>query len=102
MADFTSALYLGLRHGAGSLRPWARLTTGRPAALADPPGAREVAGALAALAGCGAGSLAPSTLHLFWDLFGVLAAGGPPCTWTRGRTRWRAGARSGRRGAGRR
>ncbi|HEX8212495.1 MAG TPA: aminotransferase class I/II-fold pyridoxal phosphate-dependent enzyme [Longimicrobium sp.] len=78
MADFTSALYLGLRHGAGSLRPWARLTTGRPAALADPPGAREVAGALAALAGCGAGTLAPSTLHLFWDLFGVLAAGGAP------------------------
>ena len=32
MLDFTSALYLGLRHGSGSLRPWSALTTGVPAA----------------------------------------------------------------------
>jgi 8-amino-7-oxononanoate synthase len=71
--DFTSALYLGLWHPGGSLRPWARLTTGVPAALAEPPGSAAVARDLAALQGCRRGSLAPSTLHLFWDLFGLLA-----------------------------
>jgi 8-amino-7-oxononanoate synthase len=70
--DFTSVLYLGLWHPSGSLRPWARLTTGVPAALAAPPGAAAVARELAALQGCQRGSLAPSTLHLFWDLFGSL------------------------------
>jgi hypothetical protein len=72
MLDFTSALYLGLRHASWSLRPWAQLTTGAPAALVAPPGARAVADALAALQGCQRGTLAPSTLHLFWDLFGML------------------------------
>jgi len=71
--DFTSVLYLGLWHPSGSLRQWARLTTGVPAALAAPPGSAAVAGELAALQGCQRGSLAPSTLHLFWDLFGSLA-----------------------------
>ena len=76
MPDFTSALYLGLRHGHASLRPWRALTTGRPGALAEPPGAREAAAELAALMGCEAATLVPSTLHLFWDLFGVVAPGG--------------------------
>ena len=73
MLDFTSVLYLGLWHPSGSLGPWARLTTGVPAALAAPPGSAAVARELAALQGCQRGSLAPSTLHLFWDLFGTLA-----------------------------
>lgn len=73
MFDFTSALYLGMRHESWTLRPWAQLTTGRPAALGAPPGACEVATQLAALQGCRRATLAPSTLHLFWDLFGVLA-----------------------------
>ena len=72
MLDFTSALYLGLRHASRSLRPWAQLTMGAPAALVAPPGAGAVADALAALQGCQRGTLAPSTLHLFWDLFGML------------------------------
>jgi 8-amino-7-oxononanoate synthase len=72
MLDFTSALYLGLRHAGRSLRPWAQLTTGAPAALVAPPGACAVANALAALQGCQRGTLVPSTLHLFWDLFGML------------------------------
>lgn len=75
--DFTSVLYLGLRHPAGALRPWARLTTGVPAATAEPPGAAAVARDVAALQGCRRGSLAPSTLHLFWDLFGLLGEGRP-------------------------
>lgn len=73
MLDFTSALYLGMRHASWSLDAWASLTYGRPAALASPPGSREVAQRLAALQGCEQAVLAPSTLHLFWDLFGVLS-----------------------------
>jgi 8-amino-7-oxononanoate synthase len=71
--DFTSALYLGLRHPSGSLRPWPALTSGKPGVLATPAGSREVARELARLQGCEGGTLAPSTLHLFWDLFGLLA-----------------------------
>ena len=69
MLDFTSALYLGLRHPSASLRPWAALTTGRPAALGRAAGRRGGRQQLAALQGCERPSLLPSTLHLFWDLF---------------------------------
>jgi 8-amino-7-oxononanoate synthase len=72
MADFTSALYLGLTHPAWSLAPWAQLTTGRPAVLGTTPAERHVASALAALTGCEAALLGSSTLHVFWDLFGML------------------------------
>lgn len=75
MADFTSALYLGLQHPSASLRPWERLSQGRPAALEEPPGAAEVAARLAELQGCEAALLLPSTLHLFLDLGELLAAG---------------------------
>jgi 8-amino-7-oxononanoate synthase len=71
--DFTSALYLGLRHPSGSLRPWDQLTLGRPAALDEPPGGGAVAADLAALQGCERAVLLPSTLHLFLDLFEMLA-----------------------------
>jgi 8-amino-7-oxononanoate synthase len=71
--DFTSALYLGMRHASRNLRPWPQLTTGAPAALITPAPALHLARQLAVLQGCEAATLAPSTLHLFWDLFGVLA-----------------------------
>jgi 8-amino-7-oxononanoate synthase len=71
--DFTSSLYLGLRHATVSLRPWNQFTIGKPAALEEPPVVARVAGALAALIGCEAGILAGSTLHLAWDLMGLLA-----------------------------
>jgi 8-amino-7-oxononanoate synthase len=71
--DFTSALYLGMRHASRSLEPWEQLTTGAPAALQAPAGAAAVEQALAELQGCERSTLAPSTLHLFWDLFGMLA-----------------------------
>ena len=71
--DFSSALYLGLRHAAADLAPWPALTLGKPAALEEPPGAASLAAALARLQGCAAATLLPSTLHLFWDLFGMLA-----------------------------
>jgi len=73
MLDFTSALYLGLRHAHRALRPWSQLTTGRPAALEPAPEAVGVAQDLAQLVGCERAVLAPSTLHLYWDLFDVLA-----------------------------
>jgi 8-amino-7-oxononanoate synthase len=71
--NFTSALYLGLHHSSGSLRPWPQLTTGVPAALAAPPDAGRIAHQLAQLQGCEHGVLGTSTFHLFWDLFGILA-----------------------------
>lgn len=73
MLDFTSALYLGLRHPGWSLRPWSQFTTGVPAALAEPPDADAIAHQLATLQGCEHGLLGASTFHLFWDLFGILA-----------------------------
>ena len=73
MLDFTSSLYLGFQHPSGSVPPWEALTLGRPAALQAPPGAAEVGAELAALQGCEASTLLPSTLHLFFDLFGVLS-----------------------------
>jgi len=69
MLDFTSALYLGLHHPSHGLQPWAALTQGRPALLAEPPGATAAATQLARLQGCEVGLLMPSTLHAFWDLF---------------------------------
>jgi 8-amino-7-oxononanoate synthase len=73
MLDFTSALYLGLRHPSPSLRSWSGLTTGKPAALEPPPGSAIIAGKFAALVGCERATPVASTLHLFWDLFGLLA-----------------------------
>jgi 8-amino-7-oxononanoate synthase len=72
MADFTSALYLGLRHPSSSLAPWEQLTTGWPAALHTPASQLTLARALAGLVGCEQATLGASTLHLFWDLFGML------------------------------
>ena len=71
--DFTSALYLGMRHGSHELHPWSQFSTGRPAALESTRKGREVARELARLQKCEAGVVSPSTLHLFWDLFNVLA-----------------------------
>ena len=73
MPDFTSALYLGLQHPSRSLRSWSQLTTGAPAALVEPSEVREIGRSLAELQGCEAVTLAPSTLHLAWDLFDLLA-----------------------------
>jgi 8-amino-7-oxononanoate synthase len=71
--DFTAALYLGLRHPSSSLAAWASLTTGVPAALAAPLDAVRIAAAAGSLLGCVRATLAPSTLHVFWDLFALLA-----------------------------
>jgi 8-amino-7-oxononanoate synthase len=72
MLDFTSSLYLGLRHASHSLAPWTDLTTGKPAALSASPCAATIASELAELQGCESAMLFPSTLHLFFDLFETL------------------------------
>lgn len=72
--DFTSSLYLGFQHDSASLPPWRSLTTGKPAVLGPEQPAAELAVRVASLAGCAAGLLFPSTLHLFWDLFVALGA----------------------------
>ena len=74
MLQFTSALYLGLRHASRSLRPWSQLTTGVPAALAAPRSVVAATRELAALQGCESATLGTSTLHLFWDLGKIFAA----------------------------
>jgi len=71
--DFTSSLYLGFRHNYQSLGPWSGLTTGRPAVLGEPAGSEAVARRLVSLQGCERATLGRSSLHLFWDLFGMLA-----------------------------
>ena len=74
MIDFTSALYLGIHHAHQALPPWVRLTTGRPAALEPASEAERLSQDIAQLLHCERAILAPSTLHLFWDLFDVLAS----------------------------
>ena len=74
--DFTSSLYLGLQHPSARLTAWRSLTTGVPAALAPAAGTRRLEARVAALYGCEGVSLAPSTLHLVWDVFGQLEAAG--------------------------
>src|SRR2546429_601240 len=64
-----------MRHPSAALRPWGRLTTGAPAALGSPPETPRVEAALASLQGCERAALSPSTLHLCWDLFGLLSPG---------------------------
>src|SRR5262245_17523595 len=71
--DFTSSLYLGFWHESPFLKPWFQLTTGKPAILSESVGSDAVAHQLAKLQGCDQAVLARSTLHLFWDLFGMFA-----------------------------
>jgi 8-amino-7-oxononanoate synthase len=73
MLDFTSSLYLGFEHASSSLPGWDRLTLGKPAALEEMAGALQVQRDLAALTGCERVLLGSSTLHLFCDLFAMVA-----------------------------
>lgn len=73
LLDFASSLYLGLRHSSRHVPSWEQLTTGKPAVLSTPPGALEVSRRIARLQECESAIVAPSTLHLFWDLFGTFA-----------------------------
>jgi 8-amino-7-oxononanoate synthase len=71
--DFTSSLYLGFEHPSSELPAWNQLTLGKPAALEELPETPRLERELAFLVGCEQAAVGPSTLHLFWDLFGILA-----------------------------
>lgn len=75
MLDFTSSLYLGMRHASTELPGWSALTTGRPAVLTPSPGAVATAARLAELTGAEQAVLTRSTLHGLADCLDVL--GGP-------------------------
>lgn len=72
MMDFTSSLYLGMRHRTDSIAPWEELTTGKPAVLDEPAAARKVARAFARLQGVPDAFCGTSTLHLYSDLYEYL------------------------------
>ena len=71
--DFTSALYLGLRHPYSELASWDALTLGKPAALEVAATNRLLARRLADLTGGEDAVLGSSTLHLFLDLYELLS-----------------------------
>ena len=71
MPDFTSALYLGFEHPYNQLHPWRKLSFGKPAVLKETYTVKQAGHILARLQGQETALLAPSTLHLFWDLMGL-------------------------------
>jgi len=73
MIDCTSSLYLGMKHSSAELKSWQQLTTGIPAALCEHALSKETGKQVAAMQGLEEGINAPSTLHLYWDLFGWLS-----------------------------
>ena len=73
MIDFTSSLYLGMHHSSAELTGWNQLSTGKPSALFEPPQSKILASKIANLQGLEAGYIAPSTLHLYYDLNSFLS-----------------------------
>ncbi|MDO7847524.1 aminotransferase class I/II-fold pyridoxal phosphate-dependent enzyme [Hymenobacter sp. M29] len=71
MLDFTSALYLGPQ-ALPPPPPGLALTTGRPAVLTQDDRAHWAAHTVAQRQGLEAGEMAPSTLHLFWDVLALV------------------------------
>lgn len=76
VVDATSSLFLGFGHPSGALDPWDALTTGRPAALGEPPAGRALAAGVARWQGAQAGVLARSTLHALVDVLGLAVTPG--------------------------
>ena len=72
--DFASSHYLGLKHSSREIPAWDQLSTGKPAVLVTPPVELEVSKQLALLQNCENATVGTSTLHLFWDLFGILGS----------------------------
>lgn len=71
--DFTSSLYLAFKHPGTTLQNWEQLTTGIPAVLGEPALNKQVANQVAGLQGLECGLTAPSTLHLYYDLYHALS-----------------------------
>jgi 8-amino-7-oxononanoate synthase len=99
VVDFASTHYLGLRHPSARLRGWRALTAGVPAALHPLAGTNRLQARVAALCAAQAASLATSTLHLVWDVFGQFSAQGVSLYLDRGAyetLRWGAERAAGR------
>ncbi len=75
VADFTSSLYLGMRHAGADFRAWPALTSGRPAVL-DPPAGTAAARRIAMRAGAQRAAFTRSTLHGLSDCLELLAGKG--------------------------
>ncbi|MBL0358500.1 MAG: aminotransferase class I/II-fold pyridoxal phosphate-dependent enzyme [Chitinophagaceae bacterium] len=73
MPDFTSSLYLGMHHSAAELEQLQQLTTGVPAALYETRSAKKLASGVAAMQRLDEGLTMPSTLHIYHDLYVLLA-----------------------------
>lgn len=73
MLDFTSSLYLNIKHSSEELQSWSQLTTGVPAALYESVQNKNLANCIARMQGMEAGIIAPSTLHLYTDLYDLLS-----------------------------
>lgn len=74
-ADFTSALFLALRHPSTALAPWRRLTAGQPAA-ARPVVSSTAENRYARLVGASAAVSSRSALHALIDVLSVLVPPG--------------------------
>jgi 8-amino-7-oxononanoate synthase len=74
--DFTSSLYLGLRHPSHELGGWRSLTTGRPAALGEFTEAKPLSRRIAALTGASAAVAVTSALHGLVDVLEVVVRPG--------------------------
>jgi 8-amino-7-oxononanoate synthase len=75
MLDFTSAAYLGLRHGSEQLTSWSDIAAGRPAALCEPRLLVWVGRQVAELQGEEDGIAGPSSLVLAIDALGPALRG---------------------------
>lgn len=71
--DFTASLYLGMKHGSKEINGWQQLTTGIPAELGESGEAIYAGNQAAGMQGLECGMVAPSTLHLYWDLYDYLS-----------------------------
>lgn len=61
-----------MKHGSAELLKWEQLTTGVPAALYETALSKQIGNKIAQMQGLEIGVLAPSTLHLYYDLYGFL------------------------------
>ena len=73
MLNFTSSLYLDIKHSSAELAGWHQLTTGLPSALYESTQSKYVSNYIANMQGLQTGISATSTLHIYYDLFGFLS-----------------------------
>lgn len=74
--DFTSALFLGMRHEHRCLPGWTSLTTGVPAGWRESSAARRIAQSIASAQGAETGFVARSALHALTDAMSALPRAG--------------------------